>query len=205
VGDLSYRVRGAYFESCNCEAICPCRMVGGVPGGRSTYGICFGVLSWRIDEGHRGNVDLAGLMAALVVRYDDDEEGSPWTVLLHVDARADEEQREALAQVFLGGEGGPHVSKLPWVRKARHLIGVRVSPIELVPDGDGYRLHVGSAVSLRATTAVDSALPVACGIPGYERVGRELYADELVVDDEPFAWELSGNCAYASDFDYASA
>ena len=97
------------------------------------------------------------------------------------------------------------MSKLPWVRKARHLIGVRVSPIELAPDGDGYRLLVGSGVSLRATTAVDSALPVACGIPGYDRVGHELYADELVVDDEPFAWELSGNCAYASDFDYASA
>jgi len=202
---VRYRVRGAYFESCNCEAICPCRMVGGVLGGRSTYGVCFGVLSWRIDEGHRGDVDLAGLMAALVVRYDDDEPGSPWTVLLHVDARASEEQREALAQVFLGGEGGPHVSKLPWVRKARHLIGVRASAIELVPDGDGYRLLVGSALSLRATTAVDTALPVACGIPGYDRVGRELYADELVVDDEPFAWELSGNCAYASDFDYASA
>ena len=202
---MRYRVRGAYFESCNCEAICPCRMVGGVLGGRSTYGVCFGVLSWRIDEGHRGDVDLAGLMAALVVRYDDDEPGSPWTVLLHVDARASEEQREALAQVFLGGEGGPHVSKLPWVRKARHLIGVRASAIELVPDGDGYRLLVGSALSLRATTAVDTALPVACGIPGYDRVGRELYADELVVDDEPFAWELSGNCAYASDFDYASA
>ena len=24
-----WRIRGAYFESCNCEAICPCRMVGG--------------------------------------------------------------------------------------------------------------------------------------------------------------------------------
>jgi hypothetical protein len=47
--------------------------------------------------------------------------------------------------------------------------------------------------------------PVACGIPGYERAGFELYADELVVDDEPFVWELSGNCAFASDFDYASA
>jgi hypothetical protein len=27
---MAYRVRGSYFESCNCEAICPCRMVGGV-------------------------------------------------------------------------------------------------------------------------------------------------------------------------------
>ncbi|HVM56480.1 MAG TPA: DUF1326 domain-containing protein, partial [Gaiellaceae bacterium] len=158
-----------------------------------------------IDEGHVGDVDLAGLLAALVVRYDDDEEGSPWSVLLHVDARADDAQREALAQVFLGGAGGPHVSKLPWVKKARHLIGVRTSPIELVPDGVGYRLRVGSAVSLRATVPVETDVPVACGIPGYDRAGRELYADELVVDDEPFTWELAGNCAYASDFDYASA
>jgi hypothetical protein len=41
-------------------------------------------------------------------------------------------------------------------------------------------------------------------IPGYDRKGRELYANEFVVDDDPFAWELSGNCAYESDFDYAS-
>ena len=199
----SYRVRGAYFESCNCDAICPCRMIGGVPGGRSTYGVCFGVLAWRIDEGHVDDVELDGLLAALVVRYDDDEPGSPWSVLLHVDERADESQHEAIAQVFLGGVGGPHISKLPWVRKARRLIGVRTSPIELVPDGDGYRLGVGSSVSLRATTRVVTDEPVACGIPGYDRIGHELYADELVVEEEKFAWELAGNCAYESDFDYA--
>ena len=51
MGLPAYHVRGAYFESCNCEAICPCRMIGGVPGGRSTYGICYGVLSWLIEEG----------------------------------------------------------------------------------------------------------------------------------------------------------
>jgi hypothetical protein len=200
---VGYRVSGAYFESCNCEAICPCRMIGGVPGGRSTYGVCYGVLAWRIDEGHVDDVELDGLLAALVVRYDDDEPGSPWTVLLHVDERADERQHEAIAQVFLGGVGGPHISKLPWVRKARQLIGVRTSPIELVPDGDGYRLGVGSSVSLRATTRVVTNETVACGIPGYDRAGHELYADELVVEEEKFAWELAGNCAYESDFDYA--
>jgi hypothetical protein len=202
---VSFRVRGSYFESCNCEAICPCRMIGGVPGGRSTYGVCYGVLSWRIDDGVVGDIDVSGLAAALVVSYDDDEAGSPWTILLHVDARGDAKQQAALAAVLLGELGGPHLSKLPWIRKARHLIGVRPSTIELVPDGAGHRLHVGSSISARATRAVETELPVACVIPGYDRVGLELYADELVVDDEPFAWELSGNCAYATDFDYASA
>ncbi len=202
---MSYRVRGAYFESCNCEAICPCRMIGGVPGGRSTYGVCFGVLSWRIDEGLVGEVDVGGLVTVLVVSYDDDEPGSPWSVVLHVDERADEQQHEALAQVFLGELGGPHVSRLPWVRKPRHELGVRSSRIELVPEGKGYVLRVGTSISLRATQPVETDVPVACGIPGYDHVGLELYAGEFVVEDEPFSWELAGNCAYATDFEYASA
>jgi hypothetical protein len=201
---MAYRVRGSYFESCNCEAICPCRMVGGVKGGRSTFGICFGVLSWAIEEGRVGDVDVSGLATALVVRYDDDEPGSPWSIVLHVDERGDSLQRAALEDVFLGAVDGGHVAVLPWVRKERNVIDVRVSPIELVPDGAGRSLRVGRAARVRATRLVPTDEPVACGIPGYERSGFELYADELVVDDEPFAWELSGNCAFASDFDYAS-
>ena len=177
-------------------------MIGGVPGGRSTYGICYGVLSWQVEEGHVGELDLAGLAAALVIRYDDDEPGSPWSIVLHVDERGDEQQRAALAGVLLGDLGGPHVSKLPWVRKKRHLIDVRTSPIEVAAGDEGHRLRVGAAISVRATRPVETDLPVACGIPGYDRAGRELYADELTVADDPFAWELEGNCAYASDFDY---
>ena len=192
----AYHVRGAYFESCNCEAICPCRMIGGVPGGRSTYGICDSVLSWLIQEGSVGNVDVSGLAAVLVCRYDDDEPGSPWTIVLHVDRNGNDAQRAALETLFL-----ERLQDLPWIRKERHLIGVRVSEIEI----DGPRIRVGSTISVRATRPVETDVPVACGIPGYDRAGRELYADEFAVEDEPFAWELTGNCAYESDFDYASA
>jgi hypothetical protein len=202
---VSFSVRGSYFESCNCEAICPCRMVDGVKGGRSTYGICYGALSWRIEEGAVGEVDVTGLCAALIVRYDDDEPGSPWSIVLHVDDRGSAKQQEALADVFLGRLSGPHVDTLPWIRKASHLLDVRVSTIELTPDGDGHRLRVGDAVRLSATRPVESRSDVSCLISGYERIGRELYADELVVDDDPFAWELSGNCAFAADFEYTSA
>jgi hypothetical protein len=191
----SYHVRGAYFESCNCEAICPCRMIGGVPGGRSTYGLCYGVLSWLISEGAVGEVDVSGLATVLTCRYDDDESGSPWTIVLHVDRRGNDAQRAALETLFLES-----LRQLPWIRKARELISVRVSDIEI----DGPRIRVGSVISVRATRPVETELPVACGIPGYERKGRELYADEFKVDDDPFTMELSGNCAYESDFDYAS-
>jgi hypothetical protein len=201
---VTYEVRGSYFESCNCSPICPCRMVDGVPGGRPTYGICFGAMSWLVDKGRVGELDVSGLAATLVLRYDDDEPGSPWSVVLHVDARGDEQQRAALADVFLGRLGGPQVGVLPWVRKASHLVDVRSDAIELVPDGEGYRLRVGGAVRARALRPVDASSEVRCAIPGFDQPGRELVADELVVSDEPFAWELAGNCAFASEFSYSS-
>jgi hypothetical protein len=201
---VSYSVRGSYFESCNCDPICPCRMTDGIPGGRSTYGICYGALAWRVEDGRVGEVDVSGLKVVMVVRYDDDELGSPWSIVLHVDADGDEAQRAALADVFLGKLGGPHVGLLPWVRKARHLLDVRTDTIELVPDGEGYQLRVGDAVRLHAARPVESDAVVRCGIPGYDEPGRELVADELEVNDDPFAWELSGNCAFASTFAYAS-
>ena len=196
MSDVSYRVRGSYFESCNCEAICPCRKIGTVPGGRSTYGVCFGVLSWAIETGTVDGVDVGGLSVALIARYDDDEPGSPWSIVLHVDSGADREQAAALEWLFLEG-----LHRLPWIRKARNLIGVRTSAIEI----DGTSVRIGDAVSARASRRFETDLPVACGIPGYDRAGYEMVADELRVADEPFAWELEGNCAYTSDFDYASA
>jgi len=179
-------------------------MVDGVKGGRSTYGICFGALAWLVEEGHVDDVEISGLAVALVVRYDDDEPGSPWTIVLHVDAAGNDRQRAVLADVFLGRLGGPKVGVLPWVRKARHLVEVRTDAIELEPDGDGYILRVGDAVRARAVRPAPSDSLVRCGIPGYEEPGRELVADELAVHDDPFSWDLTENCAFASRFSYAS-
>ena len=193
---LSFRVWGAYLESCNCEAICPCRTIGGVPGGRSTHGECYGVLTWRINEGRVEDLDVGGLAVALVYRYDDDESGSPWSLTLHVDERGDAEQRAALERVFLD-----ELRDLPWIRKARHVIGVRASAIEAT---DG-RVRIGSTISVRAEREFETDQTVTCIVPGHHQIGHERVADELVVSEGPLAWELSGNCAYAADFDYASS
>ena len=200
---MDWRIAGAYLESCNCDAICPCRMVDGVGGGgRSTYGICFGLLGWRIDEGDASGLDLSGLGVALAIRYDDDEPGSPWTIVLYVDERGDEEQQVALEEIFLGRRGGPHIVQLPWVRKPSEVVAVRPAQIDL--DQSARSLRVGEVASIRVSRRADDGRRVSCGIPGYERVGAEYYADELRVEDDPFLWDLSGNCAFATDFEYAS-
>ena len=90
--------------------------------------------------------------------------------------------------------------RLPWIRKPRNVIDVRASAIEL----DGTTLHVGESVQLDATTPFETAERVACGIPGYERAGTEYTTDRFDVDDGPFHWQLTGNCAFAVDFEYAS-
>jgi hypothetical protein len=195
-----WHVRGEYLESCNCEAICPCRMIGGLPGGRSTYGECLGLLSWHIEDGFSGEVDLIGLSVALACRYHDDEPGSPWSIVLYVDENGDAGQRAALEAIFLGAAGGDRILRLPWVRKPSVVLGVRPSRIEF----DGASVRVEERATIRATRPVEEQDDVRCGIPGYEEPGRELYADELAVHDDPFDFALIGNCAYRSAFHYSS-
>jgi hypothetical protein len=195
-----WHVEGEYLESCNCDAICPCRMVAGVLGGRSTYSECFFLLSWHITSGSAGAQDLAGLGVALAGRYHDDEPGSPWSLVLYVDERGGDRQRAALEAIYLGRAGGERILRLPWVRKPSFVLDVRPAGIAF----DGESVRVEERALIRATRLVEGQDDVRCTIPGYEEQGVELYADELAVHNDPFDYALAGNCAYRGVFHYAS-
>lgn len=197
---LPWRLAGTYLESCNCDAICPCRMIGGVPGGRSTYGVCLGALSWHVEEGQAGETDLSGLSAVLVVAYDDDEPGSPWTISLYVDERGDEAQREALAEILLGRLGGVHLRSVPWVRKPSTLLGVEAARIELDHVAKRQWLRVADRVLLRVSQPVETDQTVSCVIPGHDHPGTEHYAELLSVADPVFEAVFEGNCAFSTRF-----
>jgi hypothetical protein len=201
---VSWSIAGTYLESCNCDAICPCRMIAGVPGGRSTHGVCMGVLSWFVEDGRAGEVELSRTAVALVCRYDDDEPGSPWTISLHVDDTASAAVRAALADIFLGRSGGEQIMRLPWNRKPSILRSVRASRIELDHVSERRFLRVADRVVLRVSRPVETDKTVTCVIPGHDQLGSELYADELRVSDEPYEDEFTGNCAFTSRFAYKS-
>lgn len=199
-----WHISGTYLEACNCEAICPCRRIGGRAGGRSTYGVCLGSLCWRIDEGEVRGVGLAGLRTVLAIRYDDDEPGSPWSFVLYLDERADERQRGALEDVFLGRLGGTPAAQFPWVWKESSLLGVRHVAIEVDhTPGRGW-FRAGGHVAVRIREPVADQEPVTCVIPGHGRAGREVVADLLLVEDGPLQFELRGRCGYESTFAYSS-
>jgi hypothetical protein len=201
---LPWRISGSYLEACNCEAICPCRRIGGRPGGRSTYGECFGALSWIVETGRVGDVELAGMRAVLVMRYHDDEPGSRWTYALFVDARGTEPQRSANADIFTGRLGGTARKQFPWVFKDGDLQGVEALEIEIDhTPGRGW-FRAGSKVEVRVREPVADQETVTCLIPGHHRVGRELFSDSIDINARPLVFAVQGRCAYETTFDYSS-
>src|SRR5262245_59063140 len=99
---MTWSIAGSYFEACNCEAICPCRSIGGRQGGRATEDICEFALSWHIERGEAEATNLDGLDVVMAGFYEEHVEGSPWQVVLYVDERATPEQHEWLSRIFLG-------------------------------------------------------------------------------------------------------
>jgi hypothetical protein len=200
---MSWHIRGTYFESCNCDAICPCRRIDGNPGGRSTHGECMGVLSWVVTHGEADGVNLSGLPVALASRYSDDEPGSPWTWALYLDEHASQEQRTALEGIFTGQLGGDAERHFPWTWKAGDLVAVRPAKIEVDHTLRRQWLRVRDHISVRIKGAYEGPETVTCVIPGHEQTGEELLAEELVVVDEKLWFRYRGTCGYSSTFDYA--
>jgi hypothetical protein len=201
----NWRVQGSYFEGCNCEAICPCRSVGGRPGGPSTFGECFGALSWHIHQGHADGTDLSGLRAVLSIRYFDRVQPSTrWEVVLYVDEDASDEQREALADIFLGRAGGT-VARL-YGRAIGEVCAVRPARITLEHTAARKRIDVVGYLTVAAEGAASEPGDVRCGIPGFDHPGTELHGDALQSTDPVLRWEVQGrrHAAFATDFDYRS-
>ena len=163
-----------------------------------------GVLSWLITDGRADTVGLSGLGVVLVVRYDDDEPGSPWDHWLFVDERGDREQREALELIFLGQAGGTALEHFPWAWKHSRLLGVSPAHIEIDHASRRGWFRVRDHVTVRVAEEVPDQETVTCVIPGHERSGAELVVEELDVRAAgSIAFHYEGVCAYASTFEYS--
>ena len=162
-----------------------------------------GVLSWLIEDGRAGETDLSGQPVAIALRYSDDEPGSPWRWILYIDAGATAEQRAALEAIFMGRLDGDARSHFPWVWKPSELQGVRSADIEVDHARRRQRLRIRDSVSVRIQGRHGTERAVTCVIPGHDRSGEELVADELRVEDGPLEFSYRGVCGYASTFDYS--
>jgi hypothetical protein len=200
----SWALSGTYLEACNCEAICPCRRIGGRAGGRSTYGVCLGALSWQIVQGHSDGLDLGGRKVVIVSRYDDDEPGSPWDFVLYLDDEADESQRAAVQAIYTGKAGGTPLEQFPWAFKPSRPAGVRTAAIEIDHTPKRGWFRVRDEVTVRVAQPVEDQEPVTCVIPGHHQAGEEVYVAEQRSTAAPIEYAFAGRCGYESTFAYSS-
>jgi hypothetical protein len=148
-------------------------------------------------------LNLAGQRVALACRYSDDEEGSPWTWILYLDSGSSQDKRAALKGIFTARLDGDAQSHFPWAWKASNLVAVRPVEIEVEHAKRGQLLRIRDHVTVRIRDRYEGPETVTCVIPGHDRTGEELVADELAVDDGPFEFTYSGVCGYGSTFEYS--
>jgi hypothetical protein len=162
-----------------------------------------GILSWLIEQGAANGTDVAGLPVALAFRYDDDQSGSPWTWVLYLDTRGSAEQRAALEGIFTGRLGGDAERHFPWAWKSSDLIAVRAVEIEVDHTPRRQWLRVRDRISLHIKDRYHGDETVTCVVPGHDRAGEELVADDLLVSDGSLAFDYHNVCGYGSTFEYS--
>jgi hypothetical protein len=103
--EQNWRIEGDYFESCNCDLLCPCLLSHAQA--RPTQGHCDVVLATHIATGSYGNVDLSGLNAVQALTTPGEMSKGGGTLAVYIDSHANAAQRVALESIFSGNAGGP--------------------------------------------------------------------------------------------------
>jgi len=196
---MTWKLSGTYFESCNCEAACPCVFLG-----PPTQEECTAIVAWHIDSGEFDRERLDGLNVALAVDSPGHMAETPWRVALYLDDQASEAQSEALGAIFSGAAGG-HPSLL-----AAHIgevVGVASAPITFDGDESSRAIHIGGVAEVKVSamagqggaqvTIENHPLAIA---PGHTVVAAR--TELLQFSDQGYEWRLSGTNAFFSPFDY---
>ena len=196
----SYRIEGSYYEACNCEVICPCRQQNTVANGLTTYGTCDFILSWHIAEGQAGEADLSGLSVGIVGHYSDHEPGSPWSVAIYIDTRAEDEQFAALEEIFRGDAGG----NMAFTGNFKEILRVKRAQIALDHSTGAESIKIGKIGKIALAEVVKTVVfdgSVSCGISGHDHPGQESVSNSFS-DEGPLKWDYKGRCGFATDFAY---
>jgi hypothetical protein len=133
----NWRIDGEYFESCNCELLCPCLLSHAQA--RPTEGHCDVVLGIHIKQGNYGKVDISGLNAVQVLTTPGAMAKGNGTLAVYVDSRANEAQRAALEAIFTGAAGGPPSLFGPMISTK---LPTKTALIEFKSDGKTWRLSI---------------------------------------------------------------
>jgi hypothetical protein len=197
---MTWNVSGTYFETCNCEAACPCVFLS-----PPTEGDCTAIVGWHIDEGTHDGLAIDGLNVALAVYSSGHMAKTPWRAAVYLDERASEPQAQALGAIFSGAAGG-HPAVLAGL--IGEVMGVAPAPITFDAGETTLTFTVGTVADVKLTaiegqggapvTVTNHPLAIA---PGNQAVAAR--SDHFTYGDHGYEWELSGKNGFFSPFQYA--
>jgi hypothetical protein len=126
----AWTLAGEYVEACSCRYLCPC--VTSNAAGEASEDFCDFAMTYRIDAGRYGALDLAGVTFAVVARSQKVMAAGGWIVGVIVDSGASAEQADAITAIATGRAGGPIAALAPLIGEFR---GVERHPIRFEADG----------------------------------------------------------------------
>ena len=98
----SWHMKADYVETCNCDFGCPCNFIG-----FPTYGYCRALVLYHIKEGNYGDsIKLDGLDVIYAVSWPKAIHEGNGTLQLFITKNANEEQRQAIVNIFTGKAKG---------------------------------------------------------------------------------------------------
>ena len=143
-----FDLAGTALEACNCDPICPCRRIDGVPAG-APHTASAGRPHVAIETGAIGDVDVRAFRSCSRSGYSDDEPGSPWTWALYLDDRADDASATALAEDLTGRARRDAARAVPVGLEGQHLLGVAPGGSSSTTRRGAAGCGVGGSVMLR--------------------------------------------------------
>jgi hypothetical protein len=196
-----WNLSGTYFETCNCEAACPCVFTS-----PPTEGDCTVLVAWHIDKGKFGDVALDGLNVALAVHAPGHMMQTKWKAAAYFDDKASAAQNDALHAIF-GGKAGGHPAML--ASFIGEIVGAKNVPMKYKANGKQASLTIPGIAEAeiealegqggKPITVDNHPLCIAPGTPA--TVGRSKH---FTFSDFGMDWKLSGRNGFLSDFAYSA-
>ena len=120
---MAWRLDGTYFESCSCDAVCPCTWSALTV--KATLDRCRALLAYHVESGEIDGVDVSGLSFALFLDTPPVMAEGNWRVGVYLDDAASDSQAEQLGAVLSGQLGGPPAMLGPLISE---MLGVERRP-----------------------------------------------------------------------------
>jgi hypothetical protein len=195
-----YRLQGTLLEACSCGVLCPC-WIGEDPDG----GTCDAFVAYHFDKGEIDGVDVSGLNVVNIVHIPGNVlTPNSWQVVIFLDSKADERQKEAIVAAYSGKLGGPLADLAGLVGEVK---AVETGNIEHTIVGGAGRLRVEGVLEAEmepyksaegsVTTLRDSVFSTVPGTPAY--VGKASY-NRVTLPKHGFEWTFEGRNAIQADY-----